>query len=63
MAEILEFEKRPVEKSADDFLPVEEWEGEDWKLFFEKALTPMAEANGVSPWDVLANFIKHLMEG
>lgn len=62
MAEILEFEKRPIEKSEDDFLPVSEWEGEDWKIFFEQALTPMAEACGRSPWDIFAEFIKKLWE-
>ena len=47
----------------EDMVPVDQWDGECWKTFFDEFCVPGAKQYGVNPWDVLASFIKHLMEG
>lgn len=57
MAKILEF-KTP-EEHKDEMIPVDQWDGECWKTFFDQFCVPFAEKHhGVTPWDVLADFIK-----
>lgn len=60
MAKIIELTQKP---NANDFVPVEEWDGECWKIFFEEFCVPNGDANGVSPWEYLANFIKMINGG
>ena len=48
------------ENKQEDMIPVEEWDGDCWKAFFEGFCVPNAEKNGCNPWDYLANFVKML---
>ena len=57
MAKILE----PT-KNYDDMIPVSEWDGDCWQTFFEQFCVPNGEANGVSPWEYLANFVKTIRD-
>ena len=50
-------------EDCEDMVPVDQWNGECWKTFFDEFCVPGAEQYGCDPWDVLAGFIKHLMEG
>ena len=45
-----------------DMIPVDQWDGECWKTFFDEFCVPNGEMNNISPWQYLAGFIKHLME-
>ena len=56
MAKILEL-KNP-EEHEDEIVPVDQWNGECWKTFFDQFCVPAGEQHGVSPWEYLANFIK-----
>lgn len=51
------------EEDCEDMIPVDQWDGECWKTFFDEFCVVSAELHGSDPWDVLAGFIKHLMEG
>ena len=58
MAKIIEFEN--AEEHKDEMVPVDQWDGECWKTFFDQFCIEAAEQHGVSPWDILANFIHHV---
>lgn len=59
MAKIEEFENfEEIEAKKDEMVPVDQWDGECWKTFFDQFCVEAGELHGVSPWDILANFIK-----
>ena len=58
MAKILEMKDTNKE---DEMIPVDQWDGECWKTFFDQFCKPYAEEHKCSEWDVLANFISVLL--
>ena len=56
MAKILDAFKN-AEEHKDEMVPVDQWDGECWKTFFDQFCIEAAELHGVSPWDILADFI------
>lgn len=50
------------DEDYEDMVPVDQWNGECWQTFFEEFCVPNGERYDISPWEYLANFIKHLME-
>lgn len=57
MAKILEFKKE-----EDEMIPVDEWDGECWKTFFEQVCIPFAKESGTNEWEYLANFMRNLLK-
>ena len=55
--------ERKTKAPADEMVPVEKWDGECWKTFFEQFCVPSGEMHGISPWEYLANFIKKVYGG
>lgn len=60
MVKVIEFKEK---KENDEMIPLEEWDGECWELFFEQFCVPNAKQSGKSPWDIFANFVKVLLSG
>lgn len=60
MAKVIEFKEK---KDADEMIPLEEWDGECWQLFFTQYCVPNARQSGKSPWDILAGFLQALLSG
>lgn len=54
MAEILELKKEP---KVAEMIPLDKWDGECWKTFYNEFCIEAAKNMGVDPWDVLADFI------
>jgi len=66
MAEIINFSKAVNERrdreEERDLKDVTEFTGEDWRALFEDVFTPMSELTGCSVYDLIADFIKMLLE-
>lgn len=60
MAEIIELHKE--EESEEEMIPVDQWDGSCWKSVWEQFFVPVAEKQGVDPWDVLAGFMQNLLQ-
>ena len=50
-----------IRQEDGDLKPMEEWEGKDWEALFEGPMTVMANAAGVSPWDMFAEFMSGIL--
>ena len=57
MAKILDAFKE-AEEHKDEMVPVDQWNGECWKTFFDQFCIEAAKMHGCDPWDILADFIK-----
>lgn len=41
---------------------ITDWSGEDWKALFEEVFVPMSETTGCTAFDLLADFIRALLD-
>ena len=51
MAKIIDFNGTRKDNSLN---PIENWDGDSWRCFFENVCVPMAEEEGYDPWDIFA---------
>ena len=51
------------EEHQNNAIPMEKWDGECWKTFFETVCTEAAEDTDYSPWDMFAITMKALIGG
>lgn len=58
MAKIIELN----DAKEDEMIPVDEWNGECWKTFFDNFCVPAAEEHHFDAWEVLADFIKKVFK-
>ena len=60
MAQIIDFTTARIEKE-DNLKDMYEWEGSDWKSFFEDGIAVLAKETGRDPFDVFAEVMHKIM--
>ena len=50
-----------IREDDGELKPMEEWEGSDWKTFFEGPMASIGKMIGCSPWDVFAEFMAGIL--